>query len=75
MPFLHDRSDFFVSELNLVPSSRVSFDTAIEVALCAKTFPPNGVTGIAAVIRSMRGEARARVGGIYRLETTGTSEI
>ena len=48
-PFLHDRSDFFTSELNLMSLSRVPFDTAIEFAVCAKTFPPNRVTGIAAV--------------------------
>ena len=40
MPFLHDRSDFFRSDLNLIPSSRVLFDTAIEFALCAKTLSP-----------------------------------
>ena len=31
-------------ELNLIPSSRVAFDTAIEFVLCAKTFPPNRIT-------------------------------
>ena len=49
MPFLHDRSDFFAFVLNLIPSLRVPFDTATEFALCAKTFPPNRVTEIAAV--------------------------
>ena len=48
-PFLHDRSDFFASELNLIPRPRVPFDTAIAFSLYAKTFPPNRVTGIAAV--------------------------
>ena len=52
-PFLHDQSDFFAFELNLNPSSRVPFDTAIEFALCAKTFPSNRVTGIAAVTRAI----------------------
>ena len=38
-PFVYGRSDFFVSKLHLIQSSRVPFDTAIEFALCAKTFP------------------------------------
>ena len=37
--FVHDRSDSFVSKLHLIQSSKVPFDTAIEFALCAKTFP------------------------------------
>ena len=49
MLFLHVRSDFFASELNLIPSLRVLFDTTVEFALCAKTFPLKRVIGIAAV--------------------------
>ena len=37
--FVYDRLDFFVSELHLIQSSIVPLDTAIEFALCAKTFP------------------------------------
>ena len=33
----------------MIPLSIVPFDTAIEFALRTKTFPPNRVTGIAAV--------------------------
>ena len=42
-PFLHDRSDFFASELNLIPRPRVPFDTAIAFSLYAKTIPPVGL--------------------------------
>ena len=52
-PFLHDRSDCFAFELNLIRSSRVPSDTAIEFAQCGKTFSPNRVTGIAAVTVAM----------------------
>ena len=41
MPFRRDRSDIIALELNLIPLSRMPFDTAIEFALCAKTFPSN----------------------------------
>ena len=38
-PFIHDELDFFVSKLHFIQSSKVPVDTAIEFALCAKTFP------------------------------------
>ena len=47
------KSNFFAFELHLIPSLRVPFDAAIEFALCAKAFPSNGVTGIAAVTATM----------------------